>query len=58
MKTKTDTLRLWKSAYNIWSKAIKDRKKTKEIEYSIMLIAYENVLEMNRSAIKKKLKLE
>lgn len=55
MKTKTDTLGLWKSAYNL-------RKKEKTssesyVQYTFMLIAYSNVLEMSNTQIKKLLKI-
>ena len=56
MKTKADTLRLWKSAYNL-------RKKEKTsgesyVQYTFMLIAYSNVLEMTNAQIKKQLKIK
>jgi len=58
MKTKTDILKLWKRTYDSWDKAIEGGKKTAEIQYSMMLTAYENILEMSRTAIMKKLKIK
>ena len=58
MKTKTDTLKLWERMYNRWDRALKSGKMTEAGQCSSMLLAYENVLEMSRAAIVKKLKIE
>ena len=57
MKTKTDVLKSWKRTYNTREKAINEKDKQTESHYTFMLIAYEDVLEMSRFAIKKKLNI-
>lgn len=58
MKTKTETLKIWERMYNRWDRAIDAGRKAEAAECSIMLTAYENILEMSRNAIVKKLGME